>query len=213
MEAMDRRLREQTGDPQGADPGERQGQEAGQEGRAEGQQGQAGQTRGGEQPGQDRPGQGGGRPDGTQGEAAAARDAGSPFAGGATRGDPRRLTDEEVRQFRREFLEREGDVRDLRDRLVAAGQEAGDLTAVLEAMRRLQRDPIYANPSQVAGLQDEILQALKRLEFGLRREVEGPTERRAALAGSDDVPDEYRRLVEEYYRKLAGSGGRDPGGR
>jgi len=104
-------------------------------------------------------------------------------------------------------------VRDLVDRLNTAGQEVGDLTAVLEAMRRLQQNPIYQDPAQVALLNEEILQSLKRLEFGLRREVEGPTERRAALAGSDDVPDEYRKLVEEYYRKLAGSTGREPGGR
>ncbi len=64
----------------------------------------------------------------------------------------------------------------------------------------------------MADLQEEILEALKRLEFGLRREVEGTAERRAALAGSDDVPEAYRKLVEDYYRKLAASGrGRDPG--
>ena len=54
---------------------------------------------------------------------------------------------------------------------------------------------------------------LKRLEFGLRREVEGAPDGRAALGGSDDVPDEYRALVEEYYRKLAGSGRRGGSGR
>jgi hypothetical protein len=79
-------------------------------------------------------------------------------------------------------------------------------------MERLQRDAIYEDPAQVAQLQEEILQMLKRLEFGLRREVEGPSEGRAALGGSDDVPDEYRALVEEYYRKLAGSGRRGGSG-
>jgi len=210
MEAMDRRLREQSdpgldpSGPQGEEPEGTQGREGGQ------QQGQPGEARGG-QPGQQ--GQQGGRPDGSTGGVTSPRDAGSPFAGGATRGAPRRLSDQEIRQLRREFREREGAVRDLVDRLNTAGQEVGDLTAVLEAMRRLQQNPIYQDPAQVALLNEEILQSLKRLEFGLRREVEGPTERRAALAGSDDVPDEYRKLVEEYYRKLAGSTGREPGGR
>ena len=44
---------------------------------------------------------------------------------------------------------------------------------------------------------------LKRMEFSLRREVEGETGRNATLSGSDDVPDGYRALVEEYYRALA----------
>jgi len=137
----------------------------------------------------------------------------SPFSGGgATRGDPRRLSDEEIRQFRREFGAREGQVRDLRNQLNVAGADIADLNAVLDAMRRLQAAPIYDNPEQVAALQEQILESLKRLEFGLRREVEGPGERRAALSGSDDVPDAYRRLVEEYYRKLAGGSGRNPGG-
>ncbi|HSM61668.1 MAG TPA: DUF4175 family protein [Longimicrobiales bacterium] len=214
MEAMDRRLRERTGaDEQGLQPPAGEGREdqaarEGQPGEAGEQQGRPGQARSG-QAGQE--GRQGGNPAGVDGGPTEARE-GSPFAGGPTRGNPRRLSDEEIRQFRREFLEREGSVRDLRDRLSAAGQEVGDLTAVLDAMRRLQQDPIYQDPAQVAALQEQILQTLKRLEFGLRREVEGTPDRRAALAGSGDVPDAYRKLVEEYYRKLAGSGGRPPGG-
>jgi hypothetical protein len=138
-----------------------------------------------------------------------------PSGGGATRGDPRqRLSDEDIRQMQREFRERSGQVGDLRNRLSEAGRDANadDLRAVLDAMQRLQREGIYDNPAQAAALQEEILQSLKRLEFGLRREVEGAGDRRAALTGSDDVPDAYRKLVEEYYRKLAAGGGRSPGG-
>ncbi|HSG09203.1 MAG TPA: DUF4175 family protein [Longimicrobiales bacterium] len=181
MEAMDRRLREAGETPQGQE---------GQPGQQAGQPGQPGQQQGRQ----------GGQP------------TGDPQGGGATRGDPRqRLSTEEIRQMRREFTERTGQVGALRDQLSEAGRDADELRAVLEAMQRLQREGIYDNPAQVAGLQEEILQSLKRLEFGLRREVEGASDRRAALTGSDDVPDAYRKLVEEYYRKLAGGGGRDPG--
>jgi hypothetical protein len=55
-----------------------------------------------------------------------------------------------------------------------------------------------------------MLSRLKRLEFGLRRDVEGEADQRATLTGADEVPDGYRRLVEEYYRTLARGG---PGGR
>ena len=70
--------------------------------------------------------------------------------------------------------------------------------------------PTPTSNNAVAGLQEEILNRLKRLEFGLRREVEGEAERGATLTGSEEVPDGYRDLVEEYYRALAR--GRSSGG-
>jgi len=59
-----------------------------------------------------------------------------------------------------------------------------------------------------------MLNRLKRLEFRLRRDVAGEADCPAALNGSDEVSDGYRRLVEEYYRALARNGGRGngPGG-
>jgi hypothetical protein len=120
------------------------------------------------------------------------------------RGDPQPVTDEEIRQLRGEFGQRSDQVRELQDRLREAGQgSAQDLQAVLEAMARLEREGVYADPGQVAGLNEDILNSLKRLEFGLRREMQGEPEQGATLTGSDEVPDGYRELVEEYYRALA----------
>ena len=119
-------------------------------------------------------------------------------------GDLRPFSEEEIRQLRGEFGERSDQVRELQDRLRKAGQgSAQDLQAVLEAIARLERAGIYADPVQVAGLNEDILNSLKRLEFGLRREMEGEPEQGATLTGSDEVPDGYRELVEEYYRALA----------
>ncbi len=208
MEAMDRRLDQgqRQADQQGQE-GQQQGQESqqGQEGQQEGQEGQQGQGQGGQQgQGRQRGGQnnqagGGGGPDGL-----ASDRLGGSYYGGAVRGDPRPFTDEEIRQLRGEFGQRIDQVRALQERLREAGQgSARDLQAVLEAMARLEREGIYANPAQVAGLNEDILNSLKRLEFGLRREVEGEPEQGATLTGSDEVPDGYRELVEEYYRALA----------
>ncbi len=235
MEAMDRRLKESTGQSEearqngqeaqpggeprqpgakpgepggepgepGAKPDEPGGQPGAKPGEPGGKPGQPGQPGG--QPG-GRPG----RPDQTGGQPGQAGSARPGSGGNAPTGAPRGLSDEETRQFRREFSQREGQVRDLRDRLSAAGVDATDLSAVLDAMRRLQRDGTYDDAAQVAALQDAILESLKRVEFDLRRTVEGTSQRRATLGGSDDVPDAYRKLVEEYYRKLAG--GRPGGG-
>jgi len=185
MEAMDRRLEQNQQQGQGQE--QSQGQE-GQQGEGQGQ-GQGGQNNQG----------GGGGPDGL----ASDRRGGSNF-GGAVRGDPQPFTDEEIRQLRGEFGQRSDQVRELQDRLREAGQgSAQDLQAVLEAMARLEREGVYADPGQVAGLNEDILNSLKRLEFGLRREMQGEPEQGATLTGSDEVPDGYRELVEEYYRALA----------
>ena len=48
---------------------------------------------------------------------------------------------------------------------------------------------------------------MKRVEFLLRREVEGESAGRAALTGTDEVPSGFRRMVEEYFRNLARGGG------
>ncbi|MEQ9398861.1 MAG: DUF4175 family protein [Longimicrobiales bacterium] len=208
MEAMDRRLREGTEGQEGQAPEGQQG-EAGdpQEGQAgqqesQGQEGQAGQQ--GQEGGQQQGGN-------AQGEPGQARDANAgPPSGGATRGNPRALSEEEIRQYTREFGQRADQVRNLRNQLQQAGRPVEDLQAVLEAIARLSRDGTYDNPAVVAGLNEEIVEMLKRLEFGLRREVEGEGERRATLTGSDEVPAGYRALVEEYYKALARSG--RPGG-
>jgi hypothetical protein len=207
MEAMDRRLNEPG--QQGQEGQQGQGQE-GQQGQGEeGQQGQ-GQQGQGQQGGQQ--GQGGDNPGGNGGNDGRAGDRITDSrSGGATRGDPRRLTNEEIRQYQSEFRERADQVRDLRDQLTEAGRPTEDLSQVLEAMRRFQEEGIYADPSALADLHDEMLNRLKRLEFGLRRDVEGEADRRATLTGSDEVPDGYRRLVEEYYRALARGGSRPRG--
>ena len=224
MEAMDRRLNEpgqegQEGQGQEGEQGEGQegeGQEGeGQEGEGQEGEGQEGEGQQGEgQQGQGQQGQGGdgnnqgenGGDDGRAGD----RFTGSPF-GGATRGDPRRLSPEEIRQYQAEFGERADQVRELQNQLTEAGRSAEDLQDVLAAMRRFEEDGIYTDPAALADLHEDLLNRLKRLEFGLRRDVEGEADRRATLSGSDEVPDGYRRLVEEYYRALARGGSR-PGG-
>lgn len=193
MEAMDRRLRES---PSGRPGGQEQ----------EGRETAAGRP----QEGQPEGGQASGGGDPTR--PTRARTGGLPDRGGATRGDPRPLTDEEIRQMRREFRARGEQVRGVRERLGEAGRPVEELHAVLEAMNRLEREGIYDNPAQVAGLQEEILEMLKRLEFGLRREVEGQSAAPAARSGTDEVPEGYRKLVEEYYKALARSGRGGGGG-
>jgi hypothetical protein len=193
----------QQGQGQQGQQGEgQQGQQSGQGGgegqaNAEGQPGQAGE--GGRQAGQT-------NPDGSPASQSSMR-------GGATRGDPTRdFTEEEIRQFAREFEQRYRDGRELRDVLSEQGQDVEDLDRALEALQGLRNAENYEDLPQIEALRDVLRENLGRVEFSLRRMVEGDTAGRAAIRGSDDVPPGFEQLVEEYYRNLARSGAGGGGG-
>jgi hypothetical protein len=76
-----------------------------------------------------------------------------------------------------------------------------ELDEILRALRQLDDPRVYQNVSELQRLQSIIAEGLKRFEFGLRRQAEGANS--IVLSGSDDVPEEFRKLVQEYYRSLA----------
>jgi hypothetical protein len=122
------------------------------------------------------------------------------------------FTDEEIRQYSREFAQRLAEARALREWLEAAGRDVPDLEEAIDAFEALGDPRTYGDLPQVALLQEQIRESLKRVEFLLRREVEGESTGRAALSGTDDVPSGFRRMVDEYFKNLArragGGGGR-----
>jgi len=137
-----------------------------------------------------------------------------PPSGGATRGDPVPFTEEEIQQYTREFAQRLAQARDLQQALDAAGRQIPELEEAIEAFEALQDPEVYGDLPQIELLQNQIQQNLRRLEFLLRREVEGENAGRAALTGSDEVPAGFRKMVEEYFKNLArgGGGGNGSGG-
>ena len=167
------------GDQQGQQGQEGEGQQGGQEGQ-QGQQGGAGQA-----------GELG--PRGGQGFA--------PGRGGGGGGGPR-LSPEDIRQFQREFRQRREDAGRLRDDLRREGVDVGDLDQAIAGLDRLRTMGDFDDPEEIARLQTDVLRGLKDFEFALRRNL-GEQIERFFLSGSDDVPDEYRELVEAYYRALS----------
>ncbi|MDE2774203.1 MAG: hypothetical protein OXI46_10930 [Gemmatimonadota bacterium] len=119
----------------------------------------------------------------------------------------RPFTPEEIRAYRREFQERLGDARALRDYLESTGVAPDELDPVVEALQALTAGRPYRDLPELARLQNELREGLQRLEFRLRREVEGDGSERAVLQGSDQVPEGFRDLVEEYFRTLSRAAG------
>lgn len=178
-----------------------QGQ-AGQQGQS-GQQGQAGQQgqqgQGGQQ-GQNA--QGGGNSDG--GGFGGDRTGGWNDDGGYGWGDarPGNFNPDDVRQFRGEARRYAQDVEGLRRALRAEGVDSRQLDEILKRLKALDDDRVYKDVEELARLQAQVSEGLRRFEFDLRRKVEGESSD-VRLTGSDDVPAEFKRLVEEYYRSLA----------
>jgi hypothetical protein len=193
LESLEQRIQ------QGSQQASNQEGQSGQEGQqGQGQEGQQGQGQQGQ--GQGQQGQQGGAADGRGGNVA-----GSPFGGGGSGNrrpgdvfDPR-----DVRQWQREFRERGSDAQQLQRLLNAENfGEIGDLSEIIQAMRQLDDPRAYRDAEEIARLQSFVIEGLKRFEYRLRREVDGDSDD-LYLAGGEEVPDEFRDLIDEYFKLLA----------
>ena len=184
-----------AGGREAAGRGDRDGEGAGGDpwAGAEGQAGRGGER--GSAAGDPRPG--------GEGDAAPAPD-GNPSAPGA--GGPGAVAPGLARQFQREAAQRLRDAEELRRRLLEEGRddEARALAEVMEGLRALASGTPYADGVHAARLQEEIATGARRLELALRRQILGEEAARSIITGSGEVPDEYRELVEEYFRALSG---------
>jgi hypothetical protein len=219
---------QQPGDRQGGDSRGQRGQQGqqgqpGQQGQqGQGQQGQPGQQGQGQQGQQGQPGQQGQQGQGGQqgqqgqGQQGQADREGRSDGGGAmgdTTGEwragggwgdrrPGRLSNDEVRQFRGEARQWANEAEQLRGILRGQRLPVADLEDILRKLRELQDDRVYQDVEELQRLQAAVAQGLKRFEYALRRKVEGNSNQ-AFVAGSEDVPEEFRKLVEQYYKSLS----------
>jgi hypothetical protein len=188
-----------------------QGQQGqGQQGQGQGQQAQQGQGQGGQgqQNGQgQRNGQGGqfGNRDGSNQQAGNAYGGGYTgddiLNGGNAFGGNWQLSPEDIRQLRGEARQYSNDARELRGVLRGENLDPKQLDQIMEALRKLEDDRVYQDAKELQRLQAYVSEGLKRVEFSLRRQTEEGNA--VVLSGSDEVPEQFRKLVEQYYRSLA----------
>ena len=106
---------------------------------------------------------------------------------GDARPMPGRFSGEQARQFRAEARQRATDAEQLRRLLGQQKIDAKELDEIIKGLRKLDDESIYANPETVGRLEQNTNQVF--------------------LSGTDDVPEQYRKLVEQYYRSLSKPGG------
>jgi hypothetical protein len=190
-----------------------QGQQ-GQQGQG-GQQGEGGQGRQGQQA-QGNPNDGGSPSTGRDGQGLTFGQA--PFTGGGA-GDrrPSGFNAEDVRQFRGELQRWTREAEQLRRILQGQKIDPKEIDAMLRNLRQLDDDRVYRDVEEIQRLQAQVTDSAKRIEYDLRRKLEGK-EGQVLLSGSDEVPEQFRKVVEQYYRSLSKApdaakpeGGKPPG--
>jgi hypothetical protein len=209
----------QQGQGQGQQGQQGQGQQ-GQQGQGQGQQGQQGQGQQGQQ-GQGQQGQQGQGQQGQQGQQGSQGQqqqgqagGGQGQQGGIARGAPDGpgggadarpgpLTADQVRQFRGEVRQRLQEARQLREELSREGFDVTDLDQVIQDLSRLDDARVYGTPKELALLQAAVVDGVKQFEYRLRRELAGDAEARLLLGGSREVPEGFRKYVDEYYKTLS----------
>ena len=108
----------------------------------------------------------------------------------------------DVRQFRGEARQFANDAQQLRRMIQGQGVDPRVLDDVLRNLRALDDDRVYQDAATLERLQTAVADGMKRFEFALRRQAETKGSE-VFLSGADDVPEQYRKLVEQYYKSLS----------
>jgi hypothetical protein len=134
---------------------------------------------------------------------------GASMAGGGgadARNTGQQYSAEAIRQFRRELSERVMDAQALRQALQQAGVPAKDLEEVVRQLRQLDNDSAFRDPLGLQEITTAALETLKKFEFDLRKKLD-KSSNALFLNGNEEIPANFRNLIEEYYKALAKKGG------
>ena len=110
------------------------------------------------------------------------------------------MSPEDARQFRAEVRQMATAAEQLR-RTVGKEDQAA-VADMLKKLRALDSDQVFKDPAQFDRLQAQAADAVKRFEFNLGAETELKGNE-VLLSGDGDVPEEFRKLVEQYYKSLS----------
>lgn len=113
------------------------------------------------------------------------------------------MSGEERRQLARSLEEQRRELARVRDALRQEGIETAELDALIGGIPREAGNPdASGRPQGLEALRRVIVPGLREYEFGIRRAISGAA--MTPRVGSEAaVPEEYRRMVAEYYRLLS----------
>lgn len=213
LEQLEDQLRQQRG--RQGQPGQQSGQQSGQQQGQQQGQSAAGQSQGERGPLDPlgRPGQRLQRSD-PGSEARGSRYDGGPSGiphgawnpGGEQRSatGARPLTPAERQEMERQYREAIPAIRDLQRELRGDPDFTRRTRELVAAMSQLENGRFPGDPAEIERLRASVLDGLRQVELELARRVGAPGELR--LPAHEEIPDSYRKQVEQYYRALAQRG-------
>jgi hypothetical protein len=114
------------------------------------------------------------------------------------------IVNNQVRQFYRELEERLDDARDLRRMMNRNPTLMENLGKVIDALMKSRN--LASDGGLQAALLNEALETMRDVESDLAGELQRLNRiEEYFLAGDDEAPESYRKLVEEYYKSIAES--------
>jgi len=130
-----------------------------------------------------------------------------PWDSRAAAREPGPLTPEALRELEREYRQGLPLARDLERELRGDPDFARRARELVEALSKLDAGRFPGDPAELERLRASILDGLRQVELELAHRLNpGPADLR--LPPHEDIPDAFRRQVEQYYRSLAQRGRR-----
>ena len=112
-------------------------------------------------------------------------------------------SNEMQRQLRAEAGQRALEVQELQRQLRQQGANPQSLESALDALRALQSAGPYNDPEEVQRLLAKVARGLQDFEYDLRQALEEAEKQKLFLSAPGQVPVQYQKAVEDYYRALA----------
>lgn len=120
----------------------------------------------------------------------------TPYGGGRPRGGDRQLS--------AELRERLREAEELRRQLGRDRELARNLDQAIEQLRQLSQELVREDLETAALLKSEVITPLRQLELELSRRLQARLGRsNLRLADEGAAPERYRKLVDEYYKRLS----------
>ncbi|MEX2177654.1 MAG: hypothetical protein WD801_03020, partial [Gemmatimonadaceae bacterium] len=127
---------------------------------------------------------------------------GSPGGGGGANRGGGGLPGGGGAQTERELRERLNDARALRRELANRGVDLSQLDRAIARMQGLAGEGTAGDPRAERELRQQVIEGLRAFEFTLGRVFGDRSGERALVDRTGEIPPEYRKYVEEYYRSL-----------
>ena len=117
--------------------------------------------------------------------------------------EPPSINPQQARQFEKEFDLRMKEAQDLSKNLRDRQDLAKQVQDMLDRMKQMKSKMLH-DEQELERLQSSVIEGFRQLELDLSKQLQQVISRENLhLAKDEDVPEAYRRQVEEYYKALS----------